>query len=153
MKDSIVKFLKTPPRYMISPAAQKKSVWTPEVFQMVLGHPNPNYINSVWLGVFWNVGILPYRTLREFGWALFNFRFHLALLSLLVLPVSTFWLFCMGICGKLSAHTIPLDYINQSVILTPEQSQEAVGLGFNDVLIDVNGAQANKLAMYGGKPI
>jgi hypothetical protein len=127
-----------PPRYAISPAAQVGSVWVPEVFQLVVNYQNPNYLNSLWLGTVWNLGVIPYRVFREFLVALFHFRFGVALLSIFVIPASALLIFVKGVLGKVRAHCVPLELVQQSVLLSKYESDTAFSRGHKEVVIDLD---------------
>ncbi len=131
-------YLKEPPKFLINPAAQKTSMWFPEVYQLMMGHTNPSYLNSLWLGTGWNLMIIPYRIARECLWSLFNFNIIMALFSVIVIPVTVVWMFVMGALGRLSGADFPITELKHCVILTPEQSRQAISQGFDTVLIDVD---------------
>lgn len=128
---------KNPPAYLINPKAIKRSFWTPEVYQLIIGHRNPNYLHSVWLGTAWSLLSLPYRVFREVLVPLFHFRFGSLFTSLQVLPTSMVYLFLLGLAGRVMSANLPIHVVMQSLILTPEQSEEAIADGYSLPLIEV----------------
>lgn len=125
------------PLYMINPVAFQESFWAPDVFQLILGHKNKNYLNSLWLGTGWIALSLPQRVLYEVVLPLVNFRFGMALISCFRLPASSMLIFWNGICGTLGSVGIGLGQIVKSIVLTPKQSQEAFDQGYKDSVLEI----------------
>ena len=121
---------KNPPAYLINPKAIKRSFWTPEVYQLIVGHRNPNYLHSVWLGTAWSVLSLPYRVFRELVVPLFHFDFGTFAESLWGLPVSLVYLLIQGLFGRVMSVNMSIEVSMKSLILTPEQGREALELGY-----------------------
>lgn len=126
------------PRYAINPQAQKRSIWTPEIYQLVLGQGCTGYLNSVWLGTIWNLILMPSRFLVEVVWNVFNFRFQQALFSLLMLLPTSLWLVYMGLRGSLRVVPITAEIAARSIILSPEQCMTAIQRGYTDVIVDLD---------------
>lgn len=109
----------------------------PEIFQVFFIHRNKNYINSLWLGVGWNLLSLPYRVFTEIVKPIFHFN-PVAILSFAVIPVTMWLILWHGITGRLSAAPITLEHAMSSIILTPQQGREAIEHGETDVVLDVS---------------
>lgn len=129
--------MKTPPRYVINPAAIKHSLWAPHVHQYILGHPNASYANSLYLGTAWNAFSLPYRIVTEMAIPLFNFQFARVLTCCVSLPLTVLVIFWHGIRGTAQGASVSFDEAITSVVLTPAQAASAYEQGHCDVVTDM----------------
>jgi hypothetical protein len=82
--------------------------WTPEPYQ-ILKYRNPSYLNSLWLGTFWNVFLLPTRLWVEVVLACIHDGLGEALLGLLSLVVSMVIRFAFGIAGFARGVDLPIE--------------------------------------------
>ena len=123
---------------MINPVAFNESFWAPDVFQLVVGHRNKSYLNSLWLGTGWIVLSLPQRVLCEIVLPLVCLRPGICLSSCLSLPASTLVIFISGIRGLLGSVNLGIHQIVKSIVLTPKQSQEAFDLGHKDPVLEIS---------------
>lgn len=139
--------MNTPPRYVISPAAIVKSMWTPKVHQFIVGHPNPSYINSVWLGTGWNLFSLPYRVVTEVLNPLLNFRFGRTIMCAITLPLTVLVIFWHGINGRAQGASVSIDEAIASVILTPQESAAAVRRGHMLVVTDMDAVRSEPIVV------
>jgi hypothetical protein len=124
-------------RYVINPLAITKRIWAPHIHQYVLGHANPNYLHSLWLGTGWNMYALPYRLATEILRPVFHFMIARAVLSVITLPLTVLMIFWMGITGRANAVAITREQAVNSVTLSREQSRAAMELGYTLPVTDI----------------
>lgn len=124
------------PTCLINPVSSTEVMWSPHVYQMVLGHKNPSYLNSLWLGTVWNLLLLPFRVAIEVLWPLFNFELQLMCLSLWYVPVGSFRLLASSLSGHAMGLRISCEQMVSGRVLTPAQGRGAVASGFDTVVIE-----------------
>lgn len=128
-------FKKAPPQYIVNPMAAKKQCWFPDTHQLIGGYTNPNYLNSLWLGIIYPMVLLPLRLLNCIN-ALLQLRFAVFFAILLSFTIGTIKMVWSGIQGKLMAVDIEFDIAVRSIILKPEQAQTAIAKGYNNLVMD-----------------
>lgn len=121
------------PIYVINLAATKKTFWTPEIYQIFVGQKNESYLNSLWIGTGWNLLSAPYRVFREIVCPVFNFRFGLAAMSLVNIPVTMMKFLKHGLLGRAIALNIDVEQAVMGVVLSEQQAQEALEMGHDFV--------------------
>ena len=129
-------FKETPPTFIVNPMAAKKSLWFPKIFQLIRKHRNPSYLNSLWLGIGFNVLILPQRLIKEFVMPMLRFKLIYCFLASFIIPSSIALIAYYGITGRLMAIDIDFDVALDSMIMSPEQSLAALQNGYVQMVID-----------------
>jgi hypothetical protein len=129
--------MKKPPRYVINPLAVTDPIWIPELHQLTVGVKNKSYLNSLWLGVGWNLMSFPQSLFKLVLLPFFNFRFLAALLGLTVFPLAMARVLWGGITGRCCAVDITIEQAINCVFLTPEQCRQALDAGCNLIVLDM----------------
>ena len=129
-------FKETPPTFIVNPMAAKKSLWFPKIFQLIRKHKNPSYLNSLWLGIGFNILILPHRLYKEFVMPMLHFKLIYCLIAVFVIPSSILLIAYYGITGRLMAVDIDFDVALDSMVMSPEQSLAAFKNGYVQMVID-----------------
>jgi hypothetical protein len=108
--------------------------WTPEVWQM-RRFTNPSRANSLWLGMVWNVILLPNRLWHEFGAIAITGRVDLALLHLLIAIPGSFATFLWwGLIGKARAVRLPLDVVINAEFMDEQRCARQIILGHHELV-------------------
>ena len=124
----------TPPTFIVNPLAAKKSLWFPKMYQLLTGRRNPNYLNSLWLGVGFSIVSIP--QMVKVSIYLLSNNLALGLLSLIQMPSYVMGNIYYGITGRLMGLDIDIDVALDSMIMSPEQSVAALQNGYVQMVID-----------------
>jgi hypothetical protein len=98
------------------------AVWTPEPWEIQY-FQNPSYLNSLWIGIVWNVVLAPWRFMHEVLKTVFEGHLLMALILLVLLPISMVKLAFAGICGQVHAVRLPIDILLMSRLMTPSECE------------------------------
>jgi len=108
------------PRYVIN-LLNVKSTWTPEPYQM-LNWPNPNYFNSLWLGLVAPLVMLPGRIWSEVIKPARAGHIRFALNMLVFIPKSSLLWAIWGISRQIIAPRIDPVTLRASRFMQPSEA-------------------------------
>lgn len=121
-------------RYKIN-AALLPLAWTPEPWQVVY-FPNPNRLNSIWLGTVWNFMLFPTRLWFEVIRLLTTKAWFLVPATLAGLMLSLPRWVWAGFCGNLRALPVDMHTRLHADIMTPAEAAAAITAGDERAVID-----------------
>lgn len=127
----------TPPRFVINPRAIGRLYWSPKVYQHIFGHLNRSYLNSLWLGIIWNILTLPYRVVMQILWPIFNFEFGFALMGVLAVPASFILISFFGLMGRLISLPISVEIRMNAMVLNNKRASAMLASGDNRIVVDM----------------
>jgi hypothetical protein len=121
-------------RYKVNAALMPLS-WTPEPWQVVY-FPNPNRLNSIWIGTVWNFMLIPTRMWFEVIRLCVTPAWYITPMTLMAVLLSSLKWVLAGFAGKLRALPIDLQTRLHSDIMTPEEAASAIKAGDERAVID-----------------
>ena len=128
------------PRYVLNPAAHVHipSMWTPEPFQIVVLSPNKSYLNSLWIGVVWNILSLPEQFFKRTIVSALRMDMKNFLHSLWAIPMGALILIIEGILGRCVALPITLEQRQNSITMPQKESEKVTREGTKDFILSVH---------------
>jgi len=108
--------------------------WTAEPWEYQF-FPNPSYLNSLWLGIGWNIVLVPWRFLHEVIVPLLHLQLVQALILLILLPISVVRLAVSGLLGRCHAVRMPIEVAISSRTMTPGEADAALKAGASDLFV------------------
>lgn len=115
------------PIYLINLAAAP-TMWDPEPWQ-IQKFPNPSYLNSLWIGLVWNLFLLPTRLWHEVIDTLLDGQILGALLLLVALPISMVRLAWLGLTCQAFGVRLGIDIVLSARFMTPREAYDDLKQG------------------------